>query len=123
MVVARPDTVDVEVSGSYVSRGVSGVGIPNGALSGKARGLQAFSGAAGEERVFVPMPGGWKTGIDASAPMQVKIKMGGDLGSPQKADINANAPPQDAPDPWALPDLEDQGVKWSGKTLPAQETP
>lgn len=42
---------------------------------------------------------------------QVKIKMGGD--TPQKADINANATPQDPSDPWALPVLEDQGVKWS----------
>ncbi|KAG0429463.1 hypothetical protein HPB47_023626 [Ixodes persulcatus] len=48
--------------------------------------------------------------------VEVKIKMGGDLGAPQKADINANATPPDAPDPWALPDLEDQGVKWSDLT-------
>ncbi|KAL1483739.1 hypothetical protein MTO96_032983 [Rhipicephalus appendiculatus] len=45
---------------------------------------------------------------------QVKIKMGAD--TPQKADINANATPQDASDPWALPVLEDQGVKWSELT-------
>lgn len=44
--------------------------------------------------------------------VEVKIKMGGD--TPQKADINANATPQDPSDPWALPVLEDQGVKWSG---------
>ncbi|KAL3213840.1 hypothetical protein MRX96_035082 [Rhipicephalus microplus] len=46
--------------------------------------------------------------------VEVKIKMGAD--TPQKADINANATPQDGSDPWALPVLEDQGVKWSELT-------
>ncbi|XP_064472035.1 sodium-dependent phosphate transport protein 2B-like isoform X3 [Ornithodoros turicata] len=48
--------------------------------------------------------------------VEVKIKMG-DLGSEKKADINGAAvgasPCLKPQDPWALPELQDQGVKWS----------